>query len=57
MNGYLNKSNFLMVEEGFTTRDLLENLLEELCQEVRAVALLLPLEKAVLELLLTPALP
>ncbi|XP_068273861.1 antizyme inhibitor 2 isoform X2 [Nyctibius grandis] len=32
MNGYLNKSNFLMVEEGFTTRDLLENLLVELCQ-------------------------
>uniref|UniRef100_A0A8C5TT19 Antizyme inhibitor 2 n=1 Tax=Malurus cyaneus samueli TaxID=2593467 RepID=A0A8C5TT19_9PASS len=36
MNGYLNESNFLMVEEGFTTRDLLENLLGELCQEVRA---------------------
>ncbi|NWU04586.1 AZIN2 inhibitor, partial [Urocynchramus pylzowi] len=33
MNGYLNESNFLMVEEGFTTRDLLENLLGELCQE------------------------
>ncbi|NXF31342.1 AZIN2 inhibitor, partial [Nyctibius bracteatus] len=32
MNGYLNESNFLMVEEGFTTRDLLENLLVELCQ-------------------------
>ncbi|NXK35953.1 AZIN2 inhibitor, partial [Piprites chloris] len=32
MNGYLNESNFLMVEEGFTTRDLLENLLGELCQ-------------------------
>ncbi|NWS25602.1 AZIN2 inhibitor, partial [Polioptila caerulea] len=33
MNGYLNESNFLMVEEGFTTRDLLENLLGDLCQE------------------------
>ncbi|NXA03690.1 AZIN2 inhibitor, partial [Sapayoa aenigma] len=33
MNGYLNESNFMMVEEGFTTRDLLENLLGELCQE------------------------
>ncbi|NXY54135.1 AZIN2 inhibitor, partial [Callaeas wilsoni] len=33
MNGYLNESNFLLVEEGFTTRDLLENLLGELCQE------------------------
>ncbi|NXF81402.1 AZIN2 inhibitor, partial [Sclerurus mexicanus] len=33
MNGYLNESNFLMVEEGFTTRDLLETLLGELCQE------------------------
>lgn len=33
MNGFLNESNFLMVEEGFTTRDLLENLLGELCQE------------------------
>ncbi|NXO21270.1 AZIN2 inhibitor, partial [Cisticola juncidis] len=33
MNGYLSESNFLMVEEGFTTRDLLENLLGELCQE------------------------
>ncbi|NXX85112.1 AZIN2 inhibitor, partial [Urocolius indicus] len=33
MNGYLNESNFTMVEEGFTTRDLLENLLVELCQE------------------------
>ncbi|NXO67925.1 AZIN2 inhibitor, partial [Phainopepla nitens] len=33
MNGYLNESNFLMVEEGFTSRDLLENLLGELCQE------------------------
>ncbi|NXB45986.1 AZIN2 inhibitor, partial [Leucopsar rothschildi] len=33
MNGYLNESNFLMVEEGFTTRDLLESLLGELCQE------------------------
>ncbi|KAM9214207.1 antizyme inhibitor 2 isoform 3-T3 [Leptosomus discolor] len=33
MNGYLNESNFMMVEEGFTTRDLLENLLVELCQE------------------------
>ncbi|XP_071432670.1 antizyme inhibitor 2 [Pithys albifrons albifrons] len=32
MNGFLSESNFLMVEEGFTTRDLLENLLEELCQ-------------------------
>ncbi|KFR03508.1 Arginine decarboxylase [Nipponia nippon] len=31
MNGYLNESNFTMVEEGFTTRDLLENLLMELC--------------------------
>ncbi|XP_054251133.1 antizyme inhibitor 2 isoform X3 [Indicator indicator] len=36
MNGYLKESNFLMVEEGFTTRDLLENLLVELCQAVRA---------------------
>ncbi|NWR57172.1 AZIN2 inhibitor, partial [Bucorvus abyssinicus] len=33
MNGYLNESNFMMVEEGFTTRDLLENLLLEPCQE------------------------
>ncbi|XP_062486934.1 antizyme inhibitor 2 isoform X1 [Pezoporus occidentalis] len=32
MNGYLNESNFMMVEEGFTTRDLLENLLVEPCQ-------------------------
>ncbi|NWU10547.1 AZIN2 inhibitor, partial [Cephalopterus ornatus] len=32
MNGYLNESDFLMVEEGFTTRDLLENLLGELYQ-------------------------
>ncbi|NXY00410.1 AZIN2 inhibitor, partial [Centropus bengalensis] len=32
MNGFLDESNFLMVEEGFTTRDLLENLLAELCQ-------------------------
>ncbi|NWR36377.1 AZIN2 inhibitor, partial [Tachuris rubrigastra] len=32
MNGYLSESDFLMVEEGFTTRDLLENLLGELCQ-------------------------
>ncbi|NXX55278.1 AZIN2 inhibitor, partial [Scopus umbretta] len=32
MNGYLNESNFIMVEEGFTTRDLLENLLVKLCQ-------------------------
>ncbi|NXK53604.1 AZIN2 inhibitor, partial [Chauna torquata] len=31
MNGYLNESSFMMVEEGFTTRDL-ENLLLELCQ-------------------------
>ncbi|NXW44720.1 AZIN2 inhibitor, partial [Nyctiprogne leucopyga] len=31
MNGYLNESNFMMVEEGFTTRDLLENILMELC--------------------------
>ncbi|NWV53385.1 AZIN2 inhibitor, partial [Daphoenositta chrysoptera] len=33
MSGYLNESHFLMVEEGFTTRDLLENLLGDLCQE------------------------
>ncbi|NXG17489.1 AZIN2 inhibitor, partial [Grallaria varia] len=33
MNQYLNESNFLMLEEGFTTRDLLESLLGELCQE------------------------
>ncbi|NWI66648.1 AZIN2 inhibitor, partial [Todus mexicanus] len=32
MNGYLTESSFMMVEEGFTTRDLLENLLGELCQ-------------------------
>ncbi|XP_030320218.1 antizyme inhibitor 2 isoform X2 [Calypte anna] len=32
MNGYLKESNFMMMEEGFTTRDLLENLLVELCQ-------------------------
>ncbi|NWU65764.1 AZIN2 inhibitor, partial [Pterocles burchelli] len=32
MNGYLNESNFMLVEEGFTARDLLENLLAELCQ-------------------------
>ncbi|XP_009560119.2 antizyme inhibitor 2 [Cuculus canorus] len=31
MNGYLDESNFMMVKEGFTTRDLLENLLVELC--------------------------
>lgn len=55
MNGYLNESHFLMVKEGFTTRDLLENLLGGLCQEVRAGAPLLPSEKALLELLLTPA--
>uniref|UniRef100_A0A8B9FHV1 Antizyme inhibitor 2 n=1 Tax=Amazona collaria TaxID=241587 RepID=A0A8B9FHV1_9PSIT len=30
MNRYLNESNFMMVEEGFTTRDLLENVLVEL---------------------------
>lgn len=36
MNGYLKESNFMMVEEGFTTRDLLENLLVELGQMVRA---------------------
>lgn len=57
MNGFLTESNFLMVEEGFTTRDLLENLLGEQCQEVRAGALLPPLEKALRELLLTPAVP
>ncbi|NXG94917.1 AZIN2 inhibitor, partial [Stercorarius parasiticus] len=33
MNGYLDESSFMMVEEGFTTRDLLKNLLVELCQE------------------------
>ncbi|XP_009676839.2 antizyme inhibitor 2 [Struthio camelus] len=32
MNGYLGESDFTMVEEGFTARDLLENLLVELCQ-------------------------
>ncbi|KAM6045437.1 antizyme inhibitor 2 [Chlamydotis macqueenii] len=32
MNGYLDESNFMMVEEGFTTRDLLEKLLVELSQ-------------------------
>uniref|UniRef100_A0A8B9RX00 Antizyme inhibitor 2 n=1 Tax=Accipiter nisus TaxID=211598 RepID=A0A8B9RX00_9AVES len=32
MNGYLKESNFMMVEEGFTTKDLLENLLVELGQ-------------------------
>ncbi|KAM9369610.1 antizyme inhibitor 2 [Phaethornis superciliosus] len=32
MNGYLKESNFMMLKEGFTTRDLLENLLVELCQ-------------------------
>ncbi|NXE04330.1 AZIN2 inhibitor, partial [Lophotis ruficrista] len=32
MNGYLDESNFMMVEEGFTTRDLLEDLLVELSQ-------------------------
>ncbi|XP_042692058.1 antizyme inhibitor 2 isoform X5 [Centrocercus urophasianus] len=32
MNGYLNESNFTMVEEGFTSRDLLESTLLELCQ-------------------------
>ncbi|XP_075577949.1 antizyme inhibitor 2 isoform X1 [Pelecanus crispus] len=36
MNGYLNESNFVMLEEGFTSRDLLENQLVELCQAVRA---------------------
>ncbi|XP_019329081.1 PREDICTED: antizyme inhibitor 2 isoform X1 [Aptenodytes forsteri] len=36
MNGYLNESSFMMVEEGFTTRHLLENLLVELCQAVRS---------------------
>uniref|UniRef100_A0A674JN98 Antizyme inhibitor 2 n=1 Tax=Terrapene triunguis TaxID=2587831 RepID=A0A674JN98_9SAUR len=29
MSGYLDESDFMMVEEGFTTRDLLENLLME----------------------------
>ncbi|NXN55986.1 AZIN2 inhibitor, partial [Rynchops niger] len=33
MNGYLDESNFMMVEEGFTVRDLLQNLLVQLCQE------------------------
>ncbi|XP_052554844.1 antizyme inhibitor 2 isoform X3 [Tympanuchus pallidicinctus] len=32
MNGYLNESNFTMVEEGFTSRDLLESTLLELCR-------------------------
>ncbi|XP_065600731.1 antizyme inhibitor 2 isoform X1 [Cyrtonyx montezumae] len=32
MNGYLNESNFMLVEEGFTSRDLLESTLAELCQ-------------------------
>uniref|UniRef100_A0A8C3XSM4 Antizyme inhibitor 2 n=1 Tax=Chelydra serpentina TaxID=8475 RepID=A0A8C3XSM4_CHESE len=34
MSGYLDESDFLMVEEGFTTRDLLENLLMEVSQTV-----------------------
>ncbi|XP_025037674.2 antizyme inhibitor 2 isoform X1 [Pelodiscus sinensis] len=32
MNGYLDESDFMMVEEGFTTRDLLDNLLMEVSQ-------------------------
>ncbi|POI33338.1 hypothetical protein CIB84_002910 [Bambusicola thoracicus] len=32
MNGYLSESNFMMVEEGFTSRDLLESTLVELCR-------------------------
>uniref|UniRef100_A0A8C0G314 Antizyme inhibitor 2 n=1 Tax=Chelonoidis abingdonii TaxID=106734 RepID=A0A8C0G314_CHEAB len=32
MSGYLDESEFMMVEEGFTTRDLLENLLMEVSQ-------------------------
>ncbi|XP_034609941.1 antizyme inhibitor 2 [Trachemys scripta elegans] len=32
MSGYLDESDFMMVEEGFTTRDLLENLLMEASQ-------------------------
>ncbi|XP_048682069.1 antizyme inhibitor 2 isoform X2 [Caretta caretta] len=32
MSGYLDESDFMMVEEGFTTRDLLENLLMEVSQ-------------------------
>uniref|UniRef100_A0A674JRR2 Antizyme inhibitor 2 n=1 Tax=Terrapene triunguis TaxID=2587831 RepID=A0A674JRR2_9SAUR len=35
MSGYLDESDFMMVEEGFTTRDLLENLLMEASQTVR----------------------
>uniref|UniRef100_A0A8C6ZF07 Antizyme inhibitor 2 n=1 Tax=Nothoprocta perdicaria TaxID=30464 RepID=A0A8C6ZF07_NOTPE len=31
MNGYLDESDFVLVEEGFTPRDLLENLLVEPC--------------------------
>lgn len=34
MNGYLNESNFMMVEEGFTSRDLLESTLVELCRTI-----------------------
>lgn len=62
MNGYLNESNFTMVEEGFTSRDLLESTLLELCQAVRAgssaaLCVRLPLEQGVAEqpLLLTSA--
>lgn len=40
MNGYLNESNFMMVEEGFTSRDLLESTLVELCRTVGRAALL-----------------
>ncbi|XP_074832211.1 antizyme inhibitor 2 [Carettochelys insculpta] len=32
MSGYLDESDFVMVEEGFTTRDLLDNLLLEVSQ-------------------------
>ncbi|XP_025899151.1 antizyme inhibitor 2 isoform X2 [Nothoprocta perdicaria] len=34
MNGYLDESDFVLVEEGFTPRDLLENLLVEPCHTV-----------------------
>lgn len=54
MNGYLNESNFMMVEEGFTSRDLLESTLVELCRTVGRAALLCsasipPLEEVVTE--------
>lgn len=35
MTGYLDESDIMMVEEGFTIKDLLENLLMEVSHTVR----------------------